>query len=154
MKEHLLPAAIAAIVAGGATLGINTMSKPTPPQIVVSQAGVARAGAWEDLTQQEVDALTAELKKMKPQQVAIFCSSLCDGLALDFDNAFESAKWQSGIERPLTDTNTGINVAPNDAEGKALAAAIKSATNGRLSPGLLDAAIIGNRLALVISRKK
>lgn len=117
---------------------------------------------WETLTQKEVDALTAELKKpeLTKGPVSIFCSdSNCDDLALDFDNAFESAGWSSGIERPLSDTNVGINVAricgkdSCDPRGGILQAAIVRATDGKIVPGLVTMQGDPGRLAVILSRK-
>lgn len=153
--KHAVTAAIAAVVAAGVGGGVVKMTAPKQ-QVVVTQANRPSPYNWGDLSQEEVDKLTSLLKGFRSKfDVAIFCSDqYCDALALDFDNAFESAKWNSGIERPISDTNIGINVAPDDPRSAGLAAAITSATDGRIAPGLLSAQIAdNNRVALVISRK-
>jgi hypothetical protein len=154
---------LAGVISGVVAWGVLRFERSAP---------VNRAQIWEGLSQDEIDGLTASLAKVPKHPVAIFCSHLCDGLALDFDNAFESAHWDSGIERPLIDTNAGINVccvapakdsddeatvATKDAHNEdvqALAAAIGRATAHRLEPGLIEGRIDGDRLAVVISRKK
>lgn len=152
MNQHLKMASIAGAVAGTLLLGDHAVFPPKPAPIV-SASGKVLPNAWGELSQAEIDSLTKVLATMKPREVAIFCADRnCDDMALDFDNAFESAHWVSGIERPLVDTNSGINVGPDDADGILLAAAIESATNGRIKPGLIPSHLIGNRLALVISR--
>jgi hypothetical protein len=154
MKQHIITAAVALTTAIGGTVAVHKLS-PAPAPIVVTHAGKPLPNAWGELSQAEVDALTGILKTMKPAEVAIFCASRdCEDIALDFDNAFESAHWVSGIERPLVDSNTGINVGPDDEDGKVLAAAIESATNGRIKPGLIASHLLGDRRALVISRPK
>lgn len=112
--------------------------------------------AWDGLDQFEVDGLTRllKLKSIEKREVAIFCAhdAECGEIALDFENALESANWECGIERPITDTNVGINVAPNSVAGRELAAAINAATSMRYKVGLVDADI-GDRLAIIISKK-
>jgi hypothetical protein len=153
MNEHVRMASIAAAVGGVLLLGDHVLSPQKP--VVISTTGKQMPNAWGELSQQEVDALTSILAKLPAREVAIFCGSRdCEDMALDFDNAFESAHWISGIERPLVDTNAGINVGPDDDAGRSLAAAIESATNGRIKPGLIEARLIGDRMALVISRKR
>ena len=157
-KKHAVTAVVAAVVASVIGGGVAKMVTPPPEkqQIVVNSANKPSPYAWGDLSQKEVDGLTSLLKATSRKfEVAIFCADqYCDSLALDFDNAFETAKWKSGIERPISDSNTGINVAPNDARAKQLAEAISKATNGRLKPGIIDAVLTEkDRVALVISRK-
>jgi hypothetical protein len=162
--KHLFTCLLAGIVSGAVAWGVLRYVPQAPPPL--------RAQVWEGLSQDEVNRLTAMLAKVPRHPVAILCSHLCDDLAIDFDNAFESAHWESGIERPLVDTNTGINVccvspardtddradiAARDAHNEdvqALAAAIGRATAHRLEPGLIEGRIDGDRLAVVISRKK
>lgn len=152
IKRHIAEVFVATALAVGAVSGINYVTRQ--PQ-VITQTGKPNVGAWGELTQKEVEALTVLLANMPKSKVGIFCATKdCEDLALDFDNAFESAKWESGIERPLMDTNAGIHVGPPNDKGKALADAIKKATNGRIAPEMLAAQIIGeDRLVLVISRK-
>lgn len=147
MKQHLLTALVAASVAVAAMFGAHTLTV-SPPVHRVSPS------TWEGLSQSEVDALTEVLKGLQPHDVAIFCSHGCDDLALDFDNAFESAHWRSGIERPLLDDNIGLSIGPNNEDGLALRAAIFGATAGRLDPKMIDAKLLEGHLALVISRKR
>lgn len=119
------------------------------PVAVTGQA----SGPWGLLRQAEVDALTKKLAGLEKRPVVIFCTLDCSGMALDFDNAFESAKWASDIERPAIDTNVGINVAPDDAYGKAMAALINDATGGRFNVGTIPGSLDGNKAAVVISKK-
>lgn len=153
-REHIIPAAVAGVISVIAVIG-GHLVEPTR-QLVVTQTNKPHPNAWGELTQQEVDKLTAILKKVPKSEVGIFCSNAdCENLALDFDNAFESAGWKSGIERPIMDSNTGIHVGPPNDKGKELSTAIYMATNGRIKPDMLEAQIIGeNRLVLVISKKK
>jgi hypothetical protein len=56
---------------------------------------------WPEMTQKEIDDLTATLKavaKTRGAPVAIVCKDpMCEDLALNLDNAFESARWKSEI---------------------------------------------------------
>lgn len=151
MKQHLITAALALSVASGGTFAVHKLLQK--PAAVVTATGKPSPNSWGELSQSEIGSLTAILKATTPAEVAIFCASRdCDDLALDFDNAFESAHWVSGIERPLVDTNAGISVGPDDDNGRLLAAAIESATNGRIKPSLIESHLVGGRRALVISR--
>lgn len=72
---------------------------------------------WPGLEQKQVDALTAAVKGMKFEQgIVIFCAddSRCGDLALDFDNAFESAKLKSSIEKPFIDNTTGLGASSQE----------------------------------------
>lgn len=151
MKQHIITAVVAGAVAIITAGTISAVQKPR--QVLVTTGGKQMPDAWGELSQPEIDALAATLKGMKPREVAIFCTSRnCDDMALDFDNAFESAHWVSGIERPLVDSNTGISVGPDDEDGRTLAATIESATKGRIKPNVIASHLIGGRMALIISK--
>ncbi len=147
-KSHLALAAGAALAATVASVGITHVTRPPAAHVRVSP------NTWEELTQAQVDALTALLKKMPPRDVAIFCLRGCDDLALSFDNAFESAHWKSGIEAPLMDDTVGVAIGPDDADGRALRTAIHEATRGAINPRMVDARLLEGRLALVLGRKR
>lgn len=153
LGHHTKTAMIACAVAGALLVGDHELVR-TKPQQLVTTAGKTLPFAWGEMSQGEINRLSDILSKLPKREVAIFCMDRnCDDLALDFDNAFETAHWTSGIERPLVDTNTGINVGPNDEDGRVLAAAIESATEGRIKPGLVQTSLIGGRMALVISKR-
>lgn len=106
--------------------------------------------AWGELDQTEIDALQHRLEAMERMPVVIFCNDgNCGDIALNFDNAFESAHWSSDIQRPMIDNSVGIWTS-----SQALADAIDAATGGRLK-----AKILGpewkprDKIALAIGRK-
>lgn len=145
----VVAAAVAAVVGGGIIFGIN--SRPPPAQIT-KLVRPSSPNVWDELEQSQVDALTAALGKLKKRDVAIFCLRGCGDLALSFDNAFESAKWNSAIETPLTDDTVGLSIGPaDDPDAKAIGAAIASTTG--LMPKLVEAHIVQGRIVLVIGRK-
>lgn len=153
MKQHLIACLIGGIVSGAVAFGVTRYAAPPAAEHIVTS--YAPRAAWDGLSQTEIDRLTGILDNLPKHPVAIFCSHLCEELALDFDNAFESAHWESGIERPLVDSNVGINVGPaENPDAQALADAIAAATSGRLTPGIIAGRLGGDRLAIVISRKK
>ena len=160
MHPHLASALIAAVVAGLVGLGVvnyapkpakpNTVTVVAPPGTSLKSVSRAAAAAWGELEQAEVDALTALLKPVAEKTpVVIFCleESKCGDMALDFENAFESAKWPVAQERPLADDTVGIGT--SDAN---LAALIEQATAGRLKPKAISANM-KDRVALVIGKK-
>ncbi len=151
MKHHFISAGVAVVMSLGVA---GAMHHFAPAAQLVTKSGKPVPHGWGELSQVEIDALTRILSTMKPAEIAIFCASRdCEDLALDFDNAFKSAHWVSGIEHPLVDSNTSINVGPNDEDGRVLASAIKAATSGRISPGLIESHLVGDRRALVISKR-
>lgn len=147
-KSHVIVATVAAaLAAGGSSLIVH---RAAPPPAVHARS----TSTWAELTQAQVDALAAALREMPPRDVAIICQRGCDDLALSFDNAFESAHWNSGIEVPLVDDTVGVSVGPDDTDGRALARAIHDATGGAVSPKMVDARLLEHRIALVIGRKR
>lgn len=111
-----LIAIVAVFVAGGLTLAAEKRT-PTPkerPAVVTPQGTISFGESapmtpaqqrkfllkWPEMTQREVDDLTAALKftGAPPTQVMIVCKDpMCEDLALNLDNAFESARWKSEI---------------------------------------------------------
>jgi len=141
--------AIAAVTAALVFAGASSAAIAAPAD------HAPRAAAWQypGLTQQQVDALTVELKKLGPHDVQIYCrfEAVCGALAQDFTDAFEAAGWHSRIDRPVDDRNVGINVGPNNQDGRALAAAIEAGVGGRFKAGLIKASINPGRLTLILS---
>ncbi|MGM4906249.1 hypothetical protein AB8B21_05765 [Tardiphaga sp. 866_E4_N2_1] len=141
-----------------AALGLSAAAYFKPPVNVtriepVKQAtasGKVNPYAWGELEQAEVNALQKLLEAMPKQPVTIFCSDdNCRDITLDFDNAFESAKWQTDIQRPFADDAKGIGTS-----SQALADAIKEATAGRLTASILGPEWTDKtRIALAIGRK-
>ncbi len=85
---------------------------------------------WPGMTQDEINALTAALKALKGKvPVDIVCMNpQCEDLALNLDNAFESAKWKSNV---LVGTQFG-GVPPGiTASSKLLADILNGVTSNR-----------------------
>lgn len=107
MREHIIPSIVASCVAVAASVGFVSVTRApvvthviTAPAGPVSPAKAARLAktVWPELEQAKIDALTARLKD-KPGQVTIFCleDSKCGDLALNLENAFESAHWTTSV---------------------------------------------------------
>lgn len=88
------------------------------------------AAQWGDLDQKEVDALAITLKSLPKAPLTIFCEddSKCGDMQLSFDNAFETAHWDTKLEKPMIDDTFGIGTSRED-----LRQAINEATGGRLA---------------------
>lgn len=142
LRNIFAAVAVSAAAAGGIT---HYAGKPAPIEtktIVVQKGDVmskserrAAEQAWGDLAQAEVDALTTQLKKITSRPVIIFCESepRCGDMALDMENAFETARWKVEVQRPAWDDTKGLGATSSD-----LVAAIKAATNGRLPVALVQ----------------
>lgn len=106
---------------GGLSFGES--SAPTPAQLHRAKR------RWPEMTQQEIDGLTVLLKNMAdPVPVMIVCKdALCEDLALNLDNAFESARWKSDV---MLGTSFGV---PEGVRGSSrwLVDLFNAATGGR-----------------------
>lgn len=154
MRQYATTIGIALVTSAAVSLAVALTVKPAPivPQTTVISRGAivpgtagslqttraeqrAIATAWGDLAQPEVDALTAALKAIAPAPLVIFCQAdeKCGDMALDFENAFESAKWKEvRQEAPLIDDTFGVAASRED-----LVKAINDATSGRLKAKLI-----------------
>lgn len=108
MRQHVIPSIVASVVACAAALGFSQVTKPiqvthvvTAPAGAVSPAKAARLAktVWPELPQGQIDVLTTKLKD-HPGQVTIFCleDDKCGDLALNLENAFESAHWTTFVK--------------------------------------------------------
>lgn len=108
---------VGAMLAGGFALAVEGQKKtPLPknrPAVVTPQGGISFGETtsqtpaqqrrfllkYQEMTQKEIDDLTAALKiRSDKAPVMIVCKDpLCEDLALNLDNAFESARWKSEI---------------------------------------------------------
>jgi hypothetical protein len=109
MREHIIPSIVASVVAVSAAIGAIHFAGPshvtqvvTAPAGSVSPAKAARIAktVWPELSQAEVDHLTSRLGILRPGKVTIFCidDAKCGDLALNLENAFETAHWQVSVQ--------------------------------------------------------
>jgi hypothetical protein len=133
---------------------LNAGPALTPGHGAAAAIGLTRSEArlaattWPGLEQSEIDALTVALKDIPKVPVMIFCQNdaLCGDMQMDFENAFESAKWDVKTEAPILDGTVGIATS-----SAALRDAINAATKGRLTVGEIqknapyEALVIGRR---------
>jgi hypothetical protein len=120
MKQHIIPSIVASLIASIAAVGFvhstrapevtHVVSAPAAPVSAAKAAHLAKT-VWSEMEQHAIDALTAAVKA-KPGQVTIFCveESKCGDLALNLDNAFESAHWKSEVVNyPLIPPGVGAS---------------------------------------------
>lgn len=108
MKQHVIPSIVASLIASASAIGfvhlnhaprVNVISAPAGPVSPAKAAHLAKT-VWPEMAQADIDALTTALKDISgAKKVLIFCveESKCGDLALNLDNAFESAHWNSDI---------------------------------------------------------
>lgn len=146
MRQHFIPAIIAAFVGAAASYGVAVNYKPKPvivqPQTNVVTRSMAptkselrlAAASWGNLDQKEIDAITAAVREIPKAPLTIFCQddAKCGDMQLDFDNAFESAHWETKLETPLIDDTVGVGTSL-----PALRDAINAATGDRLGVKLI-----------------
>lgn len=109
MKQHIIPSIVASVVASAAAFGfVHVVHKPVVSVVnSVSQKPISDRKAellartvWPEMDQVSIDKLTAKLKDLPgDHRVTIFCveEGKCADLAMNLDNAFESAHWQSDV---------------------------------------------------------
>ncbi len=105
---------------------------------------------WPEIAQAEVDKLTEALKAVpeaKRRPVVIFCQNddRCGDLALNLENALESAHWTVTKEQPLADQTVGLGVTEPD-----MLPIIAGATS--LEPKIAEANL-GDKIGIVIGRR-
>lgn len=120
-----------------------------PADASPAKARLLAATTWPEMEQREVDALTAAAKPTGGT-VMIFCheEAKCGDLALNLDNAFESAHWASSV-------HMFANLPPGMvASSKEMAAMLNAATGGRFDVGVdPDRGIPGDYVAIGARRK-
>lgn len=133
MKDHIIHGAIAAVVAASIAGGIAHYA----PVKQVAHSVQASKHAWPDLTDDEKAAIAAVLKTVPPGvKFDIVCNDgACTDLALDIDDALETAGLDSSLDRSLGPLGYGVGIQVNEADleaAQAAARALRSGTQGRL----------------------
>ena len=145
MRQHIIPTVIASIIAGAVGFStahleqrktvtfVKTTGDSAPDEKLAARA---QRYQWGSLTQFEVDSITNALKSIpNAAPIIVYCQddARCGDIALDFDNAFESAHVRSEVQKPLLDTTRGIATS-----SKVLSEIIATATSGRIVPHVLS----------------
>lgn len=125
-----------------------TIARVVPAGITDKKLAQRAMLQWPDLEQAKVDGLTAALGKAPKRKVLILCKDKadCGDLALDLENAFESAKWDVRVEQPLMDDTVGVGSTDRE-----LGLIVAKATG--LNVKLIDDIGLKDTAALVIGRK-
>lgn len=142
------------------SLGLKVAMIADRRPVVINASGPTRHApliAWGELGQAEIDAITAKLNAgaAPKKPVLIVCADHnCEDLALDLENAFESAHWETSSDKPLLDSLVGVHVAsPDNDAATALAAALEAAVDHRFTVATIAPNFKEDRYALVISKK-
>jgi hypothetical protein len=160
-KHHAVHYGVAAVLlAGFAALAAEVYQlRHRTPVVIHAGAPSRHTGtvAWGELAQTEVDLITAALNAgaAPKKPVLIVCADHnCEDMALDFENAFESAHWPTTSDKPLLDMLTGVHVACPDADAaQKLAAAIETAVNHRFAVATIAPNFKDDKYAVIISKK-
>lgn len=132
MRQHVVPTLIASAVAATVGFGAAHFNKPRQEVRLVQPSGRMQLRAWPELSQEQVDKLTAALRPMTRQgSVVVYCGRpTCHDLAADLENAFESAHWPVDVQSPVMD-ETPVGLVVSD---PLLARAIENATGINVVP--------------------
>lgn len=143
MKQHLIPAAIAAVIAGA--IGVAQPAKITQ----VTHAVYLSKHAWPDLSDEQKTALALALAPLKGQtKIDIVCNDAgCSDLAADIDDACEQAGIESVLDKAIGPLGYGIGVQANEFDkpvAELIAEALKAAgidapvVDGKSAPGFVS----------------
>lgn len=140
---------IAGIIAAGAVaLGLNAGHIERSVHGVKANVSHVAAHEWADLTIVQRDGLAKRLERLPAHEITIYCTSGCGVLPEDLEAAFKAAGWQAHIESAIGG-GSGVSVSPDNAEGRAVADAISSATG--ITATLADQD--GGTFAVAVGRK-
>jgi hypothetical protein len=154
--KHAATAAVAMLFGAVGGIGLQYAR----PQIVEKPVHVTVAAskhAWPDMTQAETIALGEALSSLKGEVVSILCNdAACDDLAHDIDDAMQIADARSSLDRAALPLGYGFAVftGPGDDRGPKIAAAIKTATAGKLSPEAQTSDTAKGMVLIVIGKRR
>lgn len=115
MRQHIIPGAIAAVVAV-ALLGVDHLAAPRT--VEVTHAIAASKHAWPDLTDAQKSALARVLANVpRGTKFDLVCNDAgCYDLAADIDDAMEAAGFESSLDRSTGPLGYGIGIQVNARE--------------------------------------
>lgn len=125
MRQHFIPAAIAAVVAATIAGGVGHFA---PIKQVVHSINASKH-AWADLTDPQKTDLAARLAPLKGVKIEVLSADAASvDLAQDIDDACEDAGIESVLDRPFTPVPYGIFIQaePGDTRAETLAGALRA----------------------------
>lgn len=142
MKQQLVSAVVAAVMALGVVAGVEVLRPPHVEHLFTYMAAPS-PHAWPTLGKDEKAALTA-LARTWPKTVKfdIVCNDAgCSELAADLDDVFEDAGLESAIDKAIGPLGYGIGVQVSEFDKPAAEtaiAAIDEITSGRLKTSIVS----------------
>jgi hypothetical protein len=130
----------------------------------VYEPRVAAERSLGQLSKTQLLALHKDLRGIThtPVMVEIYCTgNFCRDLAEDLDEAFESAGFDASLQTPIFDPGKGQGISPDTPQTRAMADAIRKATDGRVVLQVFDP-LDGNgkkvgltdRVQILLARRK
>lgn len=110
LRSTTIATVAASVIATFVSAAINSawLDEPAPrveTKTVIREVvknPVNRPGVWASLPQEAIDGLSANLAHRPKQHVVIYCGGAnCQELALDLENAFETAHWVADFLVPV-----------------------------------------------------
>jgi hypothetical protein len=153
MKQHVIPGAIAAVVAASIAGGVAHYA---PVQQVVHSIAVSKH-AWMDLSDPQKADLAARLAPLKGMKILILSADAAStDLAQDIDDAAEAAGVDSALDRPMLPLGYGIGVQAEEGDGHAdeLAAALAAVMGAKVDVIRAKTGTSGYPLWIVIGKHK
>lgn len=150
------------IVAGVATsvaiAGASILTHLAPPAATVihhvAQVTVAHKYDWGALTNDEQSAAAQLIGDLDRREVEVFCGvPACQDLAEDIDQVMDMTHAASTVRRPIIEMGAGLGISPADDATRKIAAAIKTATRGRIDLQLIDMKQPGGGIVIALGQK-
>ncbi len=139
----------AALAIGCVTLALNAGHIESSFSAMKGQVRHVVAQEWPELSEKQIGDLAAEIKKLRERGVTIYCTSGCGTLPDDLMTAFRAAGWADAHVENALGIASGLSVSPDNDEGRAIAAAITTATG--IKPRMITQE--GVPVAIVVGRK-
>lgn len=153
MKQHLIPGAIAAVVAASIAGGVAHYA---PVKQVVHSVNASKH-AWPDLTDAQKADMVERLAPFKGTKILILSADAAStDLAQDIDDAAELAGVDSALDRPMLPLGYGIGVQAEGGDERAaqLADALGAVTGAKVDIIRAKTASSGYPLWVVIGKHR
>jgi hypothetical protein len=137
MSRPIIHIAVAAALAATSAHVVTRVSMPERPMVSHFHLSPLKH-VWPALEGDQREQIKTALPDLKGTRVEIYCDGApCSDLARDLDRLLEDVGAESAVVRSWAPLGHGFGISPDDARGRALATAIKNASNGALDPQVL-----------------
>lgn len=152
MRGFILGAIVAVCAASAMVAAERAGTRPSEP--VSSPAGKLLKYSWGAMTADEQKETARLIDNMDRREVQIFCNTPgCQDLGEDIDEVFDMTGAASNLQRSMFELGAGMGISPDEPATRKIAAAFKTATNGRVDLKVIDQKQDGGGIVIALGRK-